>query len=216
MFITFEGIDASGKSSTLKEIQTRLLVDFPNINIVLTREPGGANSREAERIREIILDKESKLSVWSEALLYSTSRRIHLETVVWPAMEKNMLILCDRYVDSFYAYQGFGRQIGLEKVQELTKLITENTMPNLTFYFEISVEKSIERKYYSRKNFDRMDNLKKEVYERVEVGYKTLIAQDPDRFVIINAEQDKETMVNEAYNALTKHPLFLEYVNENQ
>lgn len=216
MFITFEGIDASGKSSTLKEIQARLLVDFPNINIVLTREPGGANSREAERIREIILDKESKLSVWSEALLYSTSRRIHLETVVWPAMKKNMLILCDRYVDSFYAYQGFGRQIGLEKVQELTKLITENTMPNLTFYFKISVEKSIERKYYSRKNFDRMDNLKKEVYERVEVGYKTLIAQDPDRFVIINAEQDKETMVNEAYNALIKHPLFLEYVNENQ
>lgn len=215
MFITFEGLDASGKSSTLKLLNDYIKNKYPKIQTITTREPGGANNVEAEKIRQIILDKTSVLSDWSEALLYSTSRRIHLERVVWPNLEAKKLVLCDRYTDSFYAYQGFGRRLGIKKVEELTNLITDNTIPDITIYFKISVEKSIERKTSTRDDFDRLDSQSDDFYTRVKEGYDFLIRRDATRFIIIDAEKDLNTVFNELVEKLFVNKKFVEYINEH-
>ncbi|UUD36950.1 Thymidylate kinase [Mycoplasmopsis californica] len=213
MFITFEGLDASGKSTAIKKVYKYLKEKYPKLELVLTREPGGINLVEAERVREIVLDKNSHLSDWSEAFLISAARRIHMEKVIWPALKAKKLILCDRYVDSFYAYQGFGREIGYQKLYEFSKFIIEDTMPNLTFYFEISVDKCLERMHKTRTTLDRLDSLEHHFYERVEEGYKFLINQDKERFLMIDATKSVNKVVEQVIEKLENNKRFQEYIN---
>ncbi|VEU75579.1 Thymidylate kinase [Mycoplasmopsis maculosa] len=208
MFITFEGPDGSGKTTLISELIQRLIKAKPSLKYILTREPGGRDIKEAENIRKIILDKESHLSPISEALLYTASRRIHIERVIWPALKENKLILCDRYVDSFYAYQGVARNLGLDFTKKLTELVIENTLPDLTIFLFITAEQSSHRRNISRIVTDRLDAESNEFHKRVINGYEELIKNDPERFIVADGWQSIEDLTNDVYEKLMKNEKF--------
>ncbi|WP_027333977.1 dTMP kinase [Mycoplasma elephantis] len=213
MFITFEGLDASGKSSVLKKVGDYLKKKYPKIKLIITREPGGVNIKEAEEVREIVLSNKSNLSDWSEAILISAARRIHLEKVIWPGLKENKLIISDRYIDSFYAYQGFGREIGYQRLFDFSKFIIEDTMPTLTFYFDIGVDKCLERMSKTRKKLDRLDSLDRDFYFKVQKGYEFLINMDKERFILIDATKSFNEVVRQIIKSLESNNKFLEYIN---
>ncbi|VEU76990.1 dTMP kinase [Mycoplasmopsis columbina] len=212
MFITFEGPDGSGKTTILKLLVAKLEKTFPNLKLLLTREPGGKKVLEAEKIREIILNKESKISPITEALLYTASRRIHLDQVIIPALKRNELILCDRYVDSFYAYQGFARELGFEFTSQLTNLVIDNIMPKITFFFDIKPEESKKRRCEIRGEQNRLDQENDDFHRKVYEGYWNLIKQEPDRFIVIDASKSVEEVFEETYRKLTENLEFKQYI----
>lgn len=141
-FITVEGPDGAGKTTVLNIIAEELAAEgYP---IVQTREPGG--SPIAEKIRQIILDKKhTEMDPRTEALLYAAARRQHLIEKIIPALEKGNIVLCDRFIDASIVYQGFARKIGIDEVLKINRFAIENTMPDLTIYFDIEPEIGLER-----------------------------------------------------------------------
>src|SRR5437763_1199681 len=132
-FITFEGPDGAGKSTIIRMVANELK------DALLTREPGGIDI--AEQIRKVILDKENiAMDARTEALLYAAARRQHLVEKVRPALEDGKVVLCDRFVDSSLAYQGFARGLGIDEVLSINQFAIENMMPDLTIYFDIEPE----------------------------------------------------------------------------
>lgn len=215
MFITFEGLDGSGKTTIINKLYEYLWDKYPQINFILTREPGGKGLQEAEKIRNIILDNSSKLSSKTEALLYTSSRRIHLEHVIWPELEKGSFILCDRYIDSFYAYQGFGRGLGLEWVKNITELVIEKTYPDITIFFDIDAKTALFRRMSSDEQ-NRLDNESSAFHSNVYNGFKELIKQEPERFLIVDATQDVETVFAETVSKLESHPKFQQFISDKK
>ncbi|MCS4536732.1 MULTISPECIES: dTMP kinase [unclassified Mycoplasma] len=216
MFITFEGPDASGKTTLINKLAEYLNKNYPQLKFITTREPGGKDIVEAEKIREIILDKNSKLSSVSEALLYTTSRRIHLERVIWPALKENKIVICDRYVDSFFAYQGYARELGIEYTKTLTNLVIENTIPDITFFLDITPSQSKERMNNLRlvNQQDRLDDENDAFHNNVYNGYRALIDSDPSRFIILNADQPVDIVFNELITKLNNDKRFKKYIIE--
>ncbi|WP_029608478.1 dTMP kinase [Mycoplasma simbae] len=216
MFITFEGPDASGKTTIINKLVEFLAKKCPGLQYITTREPGGKDIIEAEKIRELILDKRSVLSSVAEALLYTTSRRIHLERVVWPALKENKLVISDRYVDSFYAYQGYARNLGVEYTKQMSALVIESTMPDITFFLNITPEQSKARlnagrlvQYHDRLDAET-DNFRDKVYE----GYLKLIENEPERFVVINANQSVDEVLSELIDKLFANEKFKKWFDE--
>ncbi|AJC49888.1 dTMP kinase [Mycoplasma flocculare] len=197
MFISFEGIDASGKSTVIKLFAKYLKIKFPEKEIITTFEPGGSNLKEALKIREILLDKNNQISPYVEMLLFATSRRIHLEKLIWPAIKSGKIVLCDRYIDSSIAYQGFGNELGVDLVSNLNRLISENTFPDLTFFLDIKIAKSFERMGIFRGDRrDRLENRGEEFYKKVIEGYKFLEKNNKNFFKIDgNGSYDDVLMV---------------------
>lgn len=207
MFITFEGPDGSGKTTVIKKLVDKLLTDKPNLQYVLTREPGG-NIKEAERIRNIILDNDSNLSSMAEALLFTASRRIHIDRILLPALKENKLALCDRYIDSFYVYQGLARGLGLDVVRKMTEMVIEGLVPDITVYLSITPEQSEYRRKVAKDVSDRMDSQNLDFHKKVIKGYKQLINEDPERFIVVDAWQSVDDVLNEIYEKLLRHKKF--------
>ncbi|WP_322941509.1 dTMP kinase [Mycoplasmopsis canis] len=214
MFITLEGLDGSGKTTIMKEIAIRLKQKYSKLELIETREPGGKDLKEAERIREIILDNKSDLSPVAEAMLYSTSRRIHLEKIIWPALKENKLVLCDRYIDSFYAYQGFARGLGYKFVKNLTTLIIDGAIPDITIFLDATPSDSKKRRQESRLFEDRLENETYEFHEKVYSGYKQLINEDPKRFIIVNAMLSLNEVCDNIMEKLEQNQKFKNFVKE--
>ena len=174
-FITFEGCEGSGKSTQLKMLAAFL--DREKIPYIMTREPGG--SPIAEDIRKIILDgKNTEMCDECEAMLYAASRIQHIKEKVLPALEEGKLVICDRYVDSSLAYQGYARGLGLEYVADINKKAFELATPDLTVFFDITPEKAFERKHGADQN-DRMEKQGLEFHQRVYDGYRRLLEKYP-------------------------------------
>ncbi|UUD36387.1 dTMP kinase [Mycoplasmopsis citelli] len=215
MFITFEGLDGSGKTTIINKLMQFLQTKFNLSNIVLTREPGGQGLAEAEKIREIILDSSSDLSAVAEAMLYSTSRRIHLEKVIWPALQSGKLVLCDRYIDSFYAYQGFARSLGYDYVKALTELVIDKAYPDITIFFNLTPQQAKIRRNSTRLVEDRMEQEKATFHESVYNGYWTLIKENPSRYLIIDASLSEEEVFDQVINKLMEHPQFKDFLSKH-
>ena len=174
-FITFEGCEGSGKSTQLKLLSSYL--EREKIPYIMTREPGG--SPIAEDIRKIILDgKNTAMCDECEAMLYAASRIQHLREKVIPALEEGKLVICDRYVDSSLAYQGYARGLGQEYVADINKKALEIGTPDLTVFLDISPDKAFERKHGADEN-DRMEKQGLEFHKRVYEGYKQLLKKYP-------------------------------------
>ena len=174
-FITFEGCEGSGKSTQLKKLKEYL--ERAGISYILTREPGG--SPIAEDIRKIILDgKNTEMCDECEAMLYAASRIQHIKEKVIPALEAGKLVICDRYVDSSLAYQGYARGLGLEYVADINKKAFELATPDLTVFLNITPDKAFERKHGADEN-DRMEKQGLEFHRRVYDGYKCLLEKYP-------------------------------------
>lgn len=200
-FITFEGLDGSGKTTVIRNI-INFLSDQQKKQFVFTREPGGNQISEA--IRNIILDqKNTQMDVRTEALLYAAARRQHMVETVFPALNAGKIVLSDRYVDSSLAYQGAGRQIGVEAIAQINAFATENLVPDLTFYFEIEPEIGLQRIQKNRTDeINRLDQEKIEFYKRVHEEYLTLAKQNSQRIKVIDASQSIEQVTSNVLDIL--------------
>lgn len=200
MFITFEGPDGSGKSTVIKTIYERLVNE--KYNILLTREPGGTPI--AEKIRTVILDNENvALDPRAEALLYAASRRQHLVEKIWPALKEGKIVLCDRYLDSSLAYQGGGRDLGVENVLNINLFATENTYPDLTIFFNVSPEIGLSRVSQDKKRVaDRLDNESENFHDKVYETFLELTKKYKDRIVVIDASKPLNEVIENTYKIL--------------
>jgi len=200
MFITFEGSEGCGKSSVLKVVTDRLISE--KYDIVTTREPGGVTI--SEDIRRIVLCKEYiNLDKRTEALLFAASRRQHLVEKVWPALKENKTVVCDRYLDSSLAYQGGGDGLGVEEVLKINLFATENTFPDFTILFDINPEDGLARiNKNSNREVNRLDLQELSFYTVVRNTYLELAKQYKDRYIVIDASKDFETVCNEVYKIL--------------
>lgn len=186
LFITFEGPDGAGKTSVLTELlpQLQKVVQQP---IIETREPGGNPISEA--IREIILDpNNTAMDKRTEALLYTAARRQHIIEKILPALTADRIVLCDRFVDSSLAYQGAGREIGVDEVDQMNEFATEKLTPNLTLYLDVPSEIGLQRIAEHRQSQnDRLDQEALSFHQKVRSEYLVLADQYPERIKIIDA-----------------------------
>ncbi len=190
LFISFEGIDGSGKSTIIQEVYKH----FQNRDVVLTREPGG--NLIAEKIRDIILDVEHhQMDDRTEALLYAASRRQHLVEKILPALDLGKLVLCDRFIDSSIAYQGYGRQIGAQEVLDINLFAIDNHMPDLTFFLDVDIETGLSR-MSTRDQLDRLEMSGDAFFQRVYDGYQKIIKDNP-RIIVIDAKASIESVSKE-------------------
>lgn len=194
-FIVFEGGDGSGKSTTLEKIYDFLVAE--GIDCIKTREPGGI--KISEDIRNIILDtKNTEMDRKTEALLYAAARRQHLVEKVIPALEKGKIVLCDRFIYSSLAYQGYARGIPVEEIFQINKFAIGEYMPDLNLFFDISPEVGISRIEKNKdREVNRLDLEKLDFHTRVREGYYKLVENNRGDFAIINAEKSIDEVFNE-------------------
>ena len=201
MFITFEGSEGSGKST-----QVKLAAEYLRslkYEVAVSREPGG--TAIGEQVRACLHDVNNKnMTAEAEVLLYSASRAQYVKEVIVPALESGAIVISDRYADSSIAYQGYGRGLDLEALKRITRFATSGLKPDLTILLEIDVTAGIERREFGGAEMNRMDLQTKSFYERVEKGYKALVAAEPERWVIIDANQPKEIVQREIRRILIK------------
>jgi dTMP kinase len=201
LFITFEGPEGAGKTSVIQKL-ARVLGEegFP---VLLTREPGGI--KIAEQIRSVILDCDNtEMDARTEALLYAAARRQHLVERVLPAMKENKIVLCDRFIDSSLAYQGHARGIGIEEVLSINEFATEKQMPSLTIYFDIEPEEGLKRiAANNKREINRLDQEEMDFHHRVKEGYDKVIEKYRDRFLMIDASKDFDTVYASVKGELT-------------
>lgn len=202
MFITFEGPEGSGKSSVLNYIFERL--EKEGYKVLKTREPGGTPI--SEQIRNVILDKaNTKLDPRAEALLYAASRRQHLVEKIWPAIKDGYTVLCDRYLDSSLAYQGGGRNLGVDEILNVNNFATEKTFPNYTFLFDIKPELGLQRiAKNANREVNRLDLEKLEFHNKVRNTFLELSKQYKDRYIIIDASKSFEEVCEDVYQHIIK------------
>lgn len=179
MFITFEGIDGSGKTTQLRRVAARFA------DPVITKEPGGTPT--ADRIRAILLDASSKLDPIAEVLLFAASRHQHVVEVIQPALEAGRVVLCDRYTDATLAYQGFGRLLDLDRLRALNDWATGSLKPDKTLLFDIDEETGLRRARGRGGEELRFEAEDLRFYRRVREGYLALAKAEPRRFVVIDA-----------------------------
>ena len=189
MFITFEGPDGSGKSTVIKSLENYL--SSKGIDFISTREPGTPHTKESEAIREILVDKDNHIPHVTEALLFAADRRMHLDNIINPALKEGKIVLCDRFIDSSLAYQGAGREIGINNIKTINEIATDNQYPDLTIFFDIKPNES-EKRVDERAPKDRMELAGKEFHKRVYDGYQEIIKMFPERIVTVDASKTKD------------------------
>lgn len=194
LFITFEGIDGCGKSTQIAKAAEYL--KEKGVSLIVTREPGGTPL--GEKIRELILSPQnSEMKNSCELLLYLSARAQHVEEKIKPALEKGTTVLCDRYQEATFAYQGFGRGYPLNLLQELNAFATGGLVPSKTFIFDISVECAFERMKKTGKAPDRLEKSSKEFYRKIREGYLTLASAHPKRIKLIQGEKTIDEIFHE-------------------
>jgi dTMP kinase len=191
MLISFEGIDCCGKTTQIKLLTDKLQQE--QHSFIVLREPGG--SEISERIRTILLDrKHLNMTQITELFLFSASRAQLVTEIIKPALHQNKLVICDRYVDSTTAYQGYGRGLTIGAVKTINSVATLGVLPKITFFIDISVHDMNERRYSVKEEKDRMELSNDEFYQRVRDGYLKLAHEEPDRFNVIDGKKSIEAI----------------------
>jgi dTMP kinase len=186
LFITFEGGDGTGKST-----QVRLLTEWlieQGRAVVTTREPGGTEVGTA--LREIVLHHRGEVDPRAEALLYAADRAQHIGTLVRPALERGDVVVQDRYIDSSVAYQGAGRVLDAAEIKRISLWATGDLIPDLTVLLDLPGDVARARLAKEQKTFDRLENEHDDFHERVRDGFLQLAADEPDRFLVVDATQE--------------------------
>jgi dTMP kinase len=194
MFVTFEGLDGSGKSTQAELLGARL--GAQGQEVLVTREPGGTEL--GERVRDLVLHG-GHVAPWAEALLYAASRAQHVEEVIRPALARGAAVVCDRYLDSSVAYQGGGRGLGIDEVLELNLAAVGGLLPDRTFLLLLDPAAATGR---LRGEHDRLEREDDEFRVRVDSAYRELAARFPGRIVCLDASLPAEVLAEEVYGAL--------------
>ncbi|HSA06539.1 MAG TPA: dTMP kinase [Candidatus Gastranaerophilales bacterium] len=200
LFITFEGIDGCGKSTQL-DLAAKYL-ETKGIDLIKTRDPGGTPL--GCKIREILLNYDGNVASYCELFLYLADRAQHVEEKILPALKLKKLVLCDRYVDSTMAYQGYARGLGAEQILNLNNIVAKSLMPDLTFVFDVSLETSRQRVGDKK---DRLESEADEFHKKVREGYLDLAEKFPERIVIIDANKDISEVEKNVIEVLNKRVL---------
>ncbi len=200
-FITFEGGEGAGKSTQLKRVADWLRGQ--NVAVTLTREPGG--TPRAERLREILLERDGEPMPQScELLLMFAARATHLANLVVPAMGRGEWVLCDRFTDATYAYQGGGRGLPVADIDALVRIVHPRLQPDLTFLLDAPVDTGLARA--RRRNGvdgpDRFESEQREFFERVRTTYQRRAAGEPDRFCVVDATRAVEAVTQQICSRL--------------
>ena len=196
LFITFEGIEGSGKSFQSKKLFNR--IRKLNLSTIYTREPGG--SKSAEKIRKLILTgNKDKFNKLTDTLLYFASRSEHFEKTIKPAIKKKKIIICDRFIDSTVAYQVFGKGINKLFVNLVHKEIIGNFIPDLTFVLKLNTNKASLR-VNKRKTKNRYDSFSKKFYQKVQNGFLTVAKKNKKRYFIVDTSKDTKETENIIFN----------------
>lgn len=187
LFITFEGADGSGKSTQAKFLAEGLK-EF-GFDVLLTREPGGCPV--AEKIRDIVLDKNNPdiLDI-TEAYLYAAARAQHVHEIIMPALAQGKIVLCDRFIHSSVAYQGYGRDLGKERVLEINKHAVDGCLPDITFFIKVNPEHAFNR-MNEQKERDRLETQEQAFYDRLFQGYLAILEDEKDTIISIEAKGTK-------------------------
>ena len=188
--ITFEGIDGSGKSTQIKLISD--ILHKNNIDNIVIREPGGTEI--SEKIRDILLDNDNTISKYTEALLFLSSRSQLVNEVIKPALDRGCYILCDRYIDSTIAYQGYGRGIDLSQIKVLNDLAIESIYPDITFILDVNVNTSLSRRLTKSK--DRMEQVNENFLIKVRKAYLEIADDDKKRCIVIDCNNKSIIDIN--------------------
>ena len=193
-FVSFEGPDGAGKSTVLKEVLNQIGSELKTQYLV-TREPGG--SKIAEKIRDIILDPANdKMDNKTEALLYAASRSQHVEEIIRPALKEGKVVFSDRYVDSSLAYQGAGRDLGIQEVKQINDFATDKLDPDLTFFLDLDPEVGLKRIEKLRPGQeDRLEQENLTFHKKVYAGFLKVKETYPERFVTVDATQPIDQVV---------------------
>lgn len=191
IFITFEGLDGSGKTTQIELLNSFLKQS--GFDVVLTREPGGTDI--GDKIREILLDsKNIQMSYRAETLLFLASRAELVSKVIQPSLNQGKIVICDRFFDSTIAYQGIARQLGAEKILDMSLWTTENIIPDLTFLLSIDVWECENRIKNGKKKKDRIEKEEIVFKSKIQEGYMQLAGKNKERFVIVDGCLDIESV----------------------
>lgn len=188
LFITIEGMDGSGKTTQIDMIKE--YVSEKGYNVTLAREPGG--TKISEKIRDIILDSDNAgMSETTEMLLYASARAQLVAELIRPAVEDGGVVICDRFIDSSYAYQGFGRGIDLDTITDVNRAAVDGVMPDITFFIDISPEVALKRRMASTQA-DRIEKEHMKFHMKVYEGYRKLAVLYPERIKTIDGNRAVE------------------------
>jgi dTMP kinase len=199
MFITFEGIDLSGKSTQIKLLAAYLTVNKKKV--VVVREPGG--TKISEKIRDILLDKNHyEMDDTTEFMLFSASRRQLTQEIIIPSLKKRHYVISDRYYDSSTAYQGYGGGLDLKMIKSVNNFASCGIEPDLTFLLDIDLQCWLLRKKTEGRTEDRIESKKITYYEKVIEGYKELARLNRKRFIVVDATASKQKVHDDIICAL--------------
>ena len=209
MFITFEGCEGSGKTTIIKKLEQYFLDQ--KRKIITTREPGG--EKISEEIRKIILNKSNQeLTKKAEALLFAASRIQHISDRIKPYLDKDYIVICDRFIDSSYVYQGVASDLGIKYIEKINDFMTKKMFPDITFLLDLDVEVGLGRvKSRGREGQNRLDLKTVEYHNKVRNAYLELAKKNKKRYILINANQDSNDIFLEVVDKLSKHKKYLKY-----
>lgn len=190
LFITFEGADGCGKTTQMKLIDEYLR--GKGFRTLMTREPGAKGL--GERVREILLNYDGEVSPACESFLFLADRAQNMDCIIKPAVEKGVIVLCDRHTDSTIAYQGYGRGVNIDELKNLNNIATGGRKPDLTIVFDIDVQTSQARVGEEK---DRMESAGVEFFERVRKGYLEIAKLEPERVKVVDSMRAIEEIHNE-------------------
>ena len=197
LFVTFEGIEGSGKTYQCRKLCNELRKK--NLSVILTREPGGTKS--AEKIRKVILgdyfgsDSKEKFSKYTDTLLYLAARNEHVQNVIRPAISKKKIVICDRFIDSTLAYQVFGKGVSKNLVDSIHKFVLGSIKPDLTFVLKVNISKALQR-LKKRKRKNRYDKFSKNFYIKVQNAFIKIAKKNTRRYCIVDNSEDSTKTEN--------------------
>lgn len=194
LFITTEGTDGSGKTTQIKLIESYL--KEKGFEVVVTREPGG--TAIGEKIRSIILDTEnSNMSYITEMMLYASARAQLVNELIKPSLAAYKVVICDRFIDSSFVYQGFGRNIDIELIERVNNIALDGVRPDITIFFDIDPEIALKRRIQST-GADRIEQEAMDFHKKVYNGYKKLASMYPDRIKAIDSNRSIQEIFADA------------------
>ena len=205
LLVTFEGTEGSGKSYQCKKLYNEL--KKRNLPVILTREPGG--TRSAETIRDVILkdyfhpDSKEKFDKYTDTLLYLAARNEHIKNKLLPSLKKRKIVICDRFIDSTYAYQVHGKGVSKKLIQSVHKHILRNIKPDLTIILKIKISKALKR-LKQRKKKNRYDKFSKNFYLRAQNAFIKIAKRNKKKYLILDNSNDSEIVEKIIFNKVMK------------